>query len=146
MIERHFAKPLEKVFAALADPAKKQRWYGVGPHERLLYEMDFRLGGVERARWRMDEKTPFPGVEMANDGVHLDIVPDKRVVIASTMAIAGRPMSASLCTFELAATQKGTSLIFTHQGAFFENSDGPDMRKAGWNDLLDKLGREVAAA
>jgi hypothetical protein len=33
----------------------------------------------------------------------------------------------------------GTDLIITHQGAFFEGSDGPAMREQGWNVLADKL-------
>ena len=37
------------------------------------------------------------------------------------------------------------SQVCTHQGAFFENSDGPQMREHGWRALLDKLGQALAA-
>ena len=37
-----------------------------------------------------------------------------------------------------------TVLILTHQGAFFEGSDGPQMRKGGWEHLLDRLGASLA--
>ena len=50
-----------------------------------------------------------------------------------------RIFSASQVTFELVPTDKGTDLIVTHQGAFFEGSDGPEMREQGWNGLMDKL-------
>ena len=146
VLERNFSKPPEKVFAALSDSKKRQRWYGAGLSENTSYELDFRNGGTERATWKMSDKTPFPGATLANEGVHLDIVPNQRVIIGSTMAINGRHMSASLCTFELVPTANGTDLIFTHQGAFLENSDGPEMRKGGWNALLDQLVKEVAAA
>jgi len=33
----------------------------------------------------------------------------------------------------------GTDVICTHQGAFFEGADGPQMREAGWQTLLNKL-------
>jgi len=46
-------------------------------------------------------------------------------------------------TFELVPTDQGTDLILTHQGAFFEGSDGPEMREEGWNKLMDKLGAVV---
>ena len=38
----------------------------------------------------------------------------------------------------------GTDLIVTHQGAFFEGSDGAQMREQGWRKLLDKLTKELA--
>src|SRR3569832_596679 len=145
VLERSFTKPPEKVFAALADPAKKQRWYGAGHNNMQTFKMDFRPGGAETATYRMGDNTPFPGAELAHEGRHLDIVPNRRVVIASTMALAGHRMSASLYSFELVPTAKGTDLIFTHQGAFFENSDGPQMRKGGWNALLDSFAQELAA-
>lgn len=146
VIERNFAKPPATVFAALSDPAKKQRWYGAGHNNMLTFKMDFRPGGAETATYRMGDDTPFPGAELAHEGRLLDIVPDKRVVIASTMALAGHRMSASLYSFELVPTANGTDLIFTHQGAFFENADGPQMRKGGWNALLDQFAKDVAAA
>ena len=34
--------------------------------------------------------------------------------------------------------------IFTHQGAFFEGADGPEMREAGWRKLLDQLATDMA--
>jgi hypothetical protein len=34
--------------------------------------------------------------------------------------------------------------VFTHQAAFFEGADGPQMREAGWHQLLARLGGESA--
>jgi hypothetical protein len=31
----------------------------------------------------------------------------------------------------------------THQGAFFEGADGPEMREHGWRTLFDKLAVEL---
>jgi len=59
------------------------------------------------------------------------------------MSLGDRHISASLVTFEFLPTDSGTDLIFTHQGAFFEGSDGPAMREAGWRKLLGQLNREV---
>ena len=60
------------------------------------------------------------------------------------MALGEKRISASLVTIELVPTEKGTDLICTHQGAFFEGADGPKMREAGWRTLLDKLTAELA--
>jgi uncharacterized protein YndB with AHSA1/START domain len=60
------------------------------------------------------------------------------------MSIAEKCISASLATFEFLPTGTGTDLIFTHQGAFFEGADGPEMREEGWRGLLNKLTEEFA--
>jgi hypothetical protein len=69
-------------------------------------------------------------------------VAGRRVVTASTMSIGEKCISASLVTAELLPSGTGTELILTHQGAFFEGADGPEMREAGWHKLLAQLGLE----
>ena len=64
--------------------------------------------------------------------------------MASTMKRDECIFSASLVTFELLPTGNGTDLIITHQGAFFEGSDGPAIRNQGWNVLADRLTKIVA--
>ncbi len=102
------------------------------------------MGGSQRLQSRFKAGTPFPGVEIVSQGSYLEIVPNRRIVTASTMALGGRRFSASLVTFELLPAKTGTDLICTHQGAFFEGADGPQIREAGWRTLLDKLAAELA--
>jgi uncharacterized protein YndB with AHSA1/START domain len=140
VIERHYPQAVEAVFRALADPAKKRLWYARGEHTDVeRFEMDFRVEGWERTRSRFKEGTPFPGVMMESDVVYQDIAENGRVVMAQTMSIGGRHISCVLMTMELAEAGEGTKLIFTHQGAFFEGSGGPEMREEGWRTLLDGL-------
>ena len=105
--------------------------------------MDFRVGGTERARYRFKEGSPFPGVALTNEGSYQDIVPNRCIVNASTMTLGDKRISSSLVTFEFLRTDKGTDLICTHQGAFFEGSDGPQMREAGWLKLLEHLAKDL---
>ena len=86
----------------------------------------------------------MPGMILTNDTSYLDIVSNRRVVIASAMAVGEKFISASLVTIELLPSEIGTTLICTHQGAFFEGADGPQMREAGWRTLLDRLPEELA--
>jgi uncharacterized protein YndB with AHSA1/START domain len=74
-----------------------------------------------------------------NVGIYQEIVPNERIVTASTMKLEGRRMSASQVTMELIRTATGTDLICTHQGAFFENSDGPERREQGWIAMMNRL-------
>ena len=55
-------------------------------------------------------------------------------------------LSVMLATVELRPTEHGTTLLFTHQAVFLEAADGPEMRKYGWNKLLDSLAKELANA
>ena len=144
-LERAFPFAAERVFAALADPARKRRWFGEGDaHDVLRFEMDFRAGGLERAEYRMRDGTSFAGLILEHEATYLDIATGQRVVASSTMSFGGRRISAALVTFELIPRDTATTLLFTHQAAYFEGADGPTIREAGWRSLLDKLVAEVA--
>jgi len=115
-------------------------------HSVESHEMDFREGGKEKAQLRFNPGLPVVGgLACTNETSYLDVVPNKRLVFASVMMIEGKSISASLCTIELLATEKGTDLLFTHQAAFFEGSDGPEMRKGGWEKLLTNLDSELSS-
>ena len=143
VIERTYPVSPERVFAAFADPVRKRRWFVAGGGNEVgHYELDFRVGGREVARFS-GNAGPMKGVIFTNEGTILDIVPNRRIVAAHTMAMRENHFSASLVTFELLATETGTDLTFTHQAAFFEGADGPEMRQEGWRKLLERLGAEL---
>jgi uncharacterized protein YndB with AHSA1/START domain len=144
VIEHSYPVPPERVFSAFADPAKKRRWFAESKNHNVEeFEMDFRAGGLERASYRFQESSLFPGAILVNEGSYLDIVANERIVTSATMTLGGKRISASLVTIELLPTDKGTDLICTHQGAFFKGADGPEMREQGWRHLLERLAEEL---
>lgn len=147
VLERSYPVPVQRVFAAFAKAELRRRWFAEGDgHTVEEFAMEFREGGAERVQYRFKEGTPFPGVALTNDGTYLDIVPNRRIVSSSAMAMGGRRISASLVTIELLAKDGGTDLICTHQGAFFEGADGPQMREQGWRTLFGRLSTELERA
>ena len=144
VIERQLLAPAARVFAALSDPRQVRGWYADGDGRKAeVFEMDFSVYGRQHMGSRMGDDTPFPGALLESDAVFLDIVPDRRVVMAQTMSLAGRRISASLITYEVLDANGVSELVFTHQGAFFEGSGGPEMREMGWRHLLDSLGQAL---
>jgi uncharacterized protein YndB with AHSA1/START domain len=139
-VERRYPQPRARVFAAFADPVRKRRWYAEGGGNAVdTFEMDFRVGGQQTSRYLMGSHTPFPGAPLVNEGVFHDIIPDRRIVEAAHMSLNGARISVSLLTFEFHDDGQGTRLVCTHQGVFFEGADGPQMRKGGWEALLDRV-------
>ena len=149
-LERSFPASPERVFSAFADPAKKIRWYADSRNMEVVeFNMNFGVGGRDRVRYRTAPDSPLKGVILSYDTFYLEIQPNRRIVISYTAgretADGNHPFSASLATFELMPNNMGTDILFTEQSAFFENSDGPEIRKIGWTSLLQKLADALAA-
>jgi len=143
-IERRYPVPASKVFAACSDPKLKKSWYAESDtHEIKAFESDFRIGGAERLTYSFGPDTPFPGVELSNEGIFHDIVDQQRIVSSSRMAIGGKPISVALETIEISQVNGETKLTCTFQRVFFEGADGPVMREQGWHDLLERLARAL---
>lgn len=138
VIERRYDASPQRVFAAWADPAAKRAWLAEGEGwEVFSYELDFREGGTEKSRFRFvkDNENSVIG----NDTVFNEIVPNERIIFTYSMDRNGARFSVSLASVELSPAGAGARMVFTEHGAWFDGGDGPQMREAGWRELLGKL-------
>ena len=127
VIERRFAAPPRRVFAAWSDPDKKQRWLGC--HDdwvTLEYRLDLRVGGGELSRSRAPD-----GVVHVVEARFLDVVPGERIVYAYDMRADETRTSVSLVTVELAPDGAGTKMTFTEQVVFLDGHGDLAERREG---------------
>lgn len=92
--------PLERVFAAFADPDLRARWFRMPGCEE--YKLDFRIGGGERVRGRLGDE------EIAYESSFWEMVPDARLVFSYATDTGGIRRWVSLVTVEFAAEDDGS--------------------------------------
>ena len=140
-IERTYPVPPSSVFAAFASKEAKNSWGDTGDlgepgADARESEFDFRIGGHERHGFSYED------ISYRYDACYYDIVPDQRIIYSYEMHADGARISVSVATIEFLATQAGTALTWTEQGAYLDGFDGaeaPQLRREGTAAMLDGL-------
>lgn len=101
-----------------------------------MWELDFRVGGSE-----IHSGGQPGGRHNAFKSRFHDIVENERIVLAYDLLHDHRLISVSLTTIEFLSDGDGTRLVFTVQGAFFDDPDAPASREDGMGKMLDALER-----
>ena len=108
--------------------------------DRSSSELDFRVGGRE-----VNSGGPPGGPSFTYEATYRDIVPGERFIYAYDMYSDDVRISVSLGTVELAPAGVGTRLTYTEQAAMLDGLDTVEQRERGTIELLDALGRALAA-
>ncbi|AWB91143.1 SRPBCC domain-containing protein [Aeromicrobium chenweiae] len=145
VLERDYAAPVDRVWAAFADPDLKKQWFGGGDFEDVEVSEDFRVGGVAINSGTMN------GQRSEFRATYTDIVDRERIVYVYDMWNDGVHASTSITTVVLEPTEAGTHLTFTEQGVHLDGVHGPGPEAAagrehgtGW--LLDRIADVVERA
>lgn len=141
-VERTFPIPRAQVFRAYSDVKMKAKWFG-GPEEweRSEHKLDFRVGGRESS-----SGGPPGGPQHHYNGIHMDIVPDERIVLAYEILVGHTRLTVSLGTTEFKAEGHGTKLVYTEQIVFLDAPEHLEDRKKGTEALFDNLVAALAKA
>ena len=130
LVRRIAARP-EIVFAALVTPEGIRQWFGPDGGPVLVAEIDARVGGRYRIRFRS-----LDGSEHESYGEYLEFVRPVRLVM-SWCWLGRESDGESRVTVELTPLDGGTELVFTH--AQLVSDSARRKHEAGWNGSLDRL-------
>jgi uncharacterized protein YndB with AHSA1/START domain len=126
-VERDLDAPPPQVFQAFADPQIRTRWFRMpGTPEDARHDMDFRVGGYERASGIFAPMGTEVTERLSYNSTFMDIAADERLVFTYDVSLDGIRRWTSLVTIELAALSKndgksdgdGTRLTRTEQYAY----------------------------
>lgn len=140
-IERTYNAPVERVWAAFADPDVKRLWFDGPPEwDSEPYEGDIREGGRE-----VSIGGPKGGPVSRYYSHIWEIVPHQRMVTTYEMYINDDRLSVSLLCTELEPTPDGTRVTLTEQATYLLGQDGTPDREHGFTFLLGMVGEIVEA-
>jgi uncharacterized protein YndB with AHSA1/START domain len=140
-LSRRFAAPVERVYAAVADPIDRQRVLADSSLPGLTYQQtDLRVGGRDAFSFSDDD-----GVRHYRGETHYhDIVPEYRVLFTEVVSEGERRLWIGLTSFEFKAKDRRTLLLITAHIAWLDDAgeaDGCDGRYAA---LLDDIERHLS--
>lgn len=116
-VERIFAAPRERVWAAMTDPAQLALWWGRG-NKLVVERLELRRGG----HWRFVEHTP-DGARQGFEGRHREVTPPRRIV--QTFEWDGMPGHVVINETELEDLGDGrTRLVVVSLSSSREERDG----------------------
>ena len=131
VIEHTYKTTPAKVFAAFASREAKIRWFGEPGDAENPLQLDFRVGGKETT----GGGAPL-GPVYKYEAVYQDIVADRRIVSTYNMWMNDDLISVSVATVDLVASNAGTKLTYTEQGAYLDGKDQPQFREHGTREML----------
>jgi uncharacterized protein YndB with AHSA1/START domain len=144
LVRRIAARP-SIVFEAMTTAEGVASWFGPDELPVVHAEMDPRVGGAYRVRFRSLDGSH--GHEHEACGEFLELVPPRRIVMSWNWAVGGAPEErgrTSRIEIELTPIDGGTLLTFTHAALWDEVS--AKSHTGGWTGALNKLVRHVEKA
>ena len=123
----------------MTTPEGVSAWWGPDEGPVVHAEMDARVGGAFRVRFRTVD-----GHEHEASGDFLEVLPSRRLVMSWRWTFGGEPDEVertSRIEIDLAPAAAGTKVTFTHADLASELSR--THHREGWSGSFDKLARHL---
>ena len=136
VVRRTYDATPERVYRAWTEPALLERWYVPGDERwsAKIVDHDFRVGGGKRVVFGPPEE------RFTEDCHYVDIVPNRRICYAMSIARGDVRITVSMVTVELLPDGEGCEVRVTDQLAMLDAGDTAKDRERGWGETLGKLG------
>jgi uncharacterized protein YndB with AHSA1/START domain len=139
VFERVCAAPIERVYAAFANPEERASWGAPSEAAAFIYDaVDFREGGRDEFRCGDKNNPQYRGVT-----TYYDIVPNERIISAEVVETQGRKLLVSMSTTTLEREGSGTKVTVTVQLTSLAGEGMLNGAKVGHNASLDNLMRAM---
>jgi uncharacterized protein YndB with AHSA1/START domain len=106
--------PIALVWSAFSVAEFRERWFSLpGERSTRSHELDFRVGGEEVARGTFNNMERVERLELRSR--FLDLVPERRITINSTLTLNDILRIASVATIEFEPVEDGTRVSYLEQ-------------------------------
>jgi uncharacterized protein YndB with AHSA1/START domain len=135
VVRRLYDAAAGRVYRAWTDPVLLEQWYVPGDAQwpAKMVAHDFRVGGEKRITFGP------PGETFVEDCHYVDIVPERRICYAMSIARGSVRITVSMVTVEFAPQGNRCEVRVTDQMAMLDGGDTAADRERGWGETLDKL-------
>jgi uncharacterized protein YndB with AHSA1/START domain len=135
VLERTCAAPVERVFAAFANPEERAIWGAPTETAAFIYDkVDFREGGEDVFRCGDKSNPQYRGVT-----TYYAIAPNERIISSEVVETKGRKLLISMSTTTFEPEGTGTKVTVTVQLTSLAGEDMLNGAKFGHNASLDNL-------
>lgn len=138
-IHRVVDLPHQRLYQAWTDPELLVQWFTPKPWTTVEARLDVRPGGTNYIVMRSPEGQEFP-----NQGVYLDVVPGRRLVMTDAFANAWEPAHAAFMVVDLRFDDLGDGRTdYTIRVMHWSAEDRAKHEAmgflTGWNQCLDQM-------
>lgn len=143
VLTRLIDAPPETVYRAWTEPALLKQWFAPLPYTTPSAELDVRPGGANRIVMRSPD-----GADMPCDGVYLEVVPGRRLVLTDAYTRAWEPSPKPFMTLIVTFEDEGGKTRYTARVRHWTVEDRETHEKMGfhegWGQCADQLAALVA--
>ncbi len=131
-VQREFAAPRDRVFAAFTTPDLVRKWLGGTEIQSPHAEIDLRVGGQYRITMQPPNRNPFYIV-----GTYQEIIVPEKLVYTWSFEGGDVPVQDTLVTVEFHERGNHTEVILRHER--FTNKTARDAHESGWYECFDRM-------